>query len=72
MNDLAKIEDLETRLESERHLRKSLETRLLKVEAKLVAEQSQKKSKEDFFGHVLDNLPADLVVLDSEHRVFVH
>ena len=35
MNDLAKIEDLETRFESERHLRKSLETRLLKVEAEL-------------------------------------
>ncbi len=48
MNDLAKIEDLETRLESERHLRKSLETRLLKAEAKLVAEQSQKKIKRRF------------------------
>lgn len=68
MTDLAKIKDLEMQLESERLLRESLEDRLFKVEAKLIQEQSAKNSKEDFFGHVLDNLPADLVVFDSNHR----
>ncbi len=68
MNPSEKILELEKELEKERALRILLDSQLHQLRGKKYKDPQPVADSERFFSNVLDNIPADLVVFDSNHK----
>lgn len=68
MNPSKKILELEKQLEKERAQRILLESQLNELRGIKYRDSQSVADSERFFSHVLDNIPADLVVFDSNHK----
>ena len=68
MNLPEKILSLEKELEREREQRILLESQLESIKGNTLKDSRSIAESERFFSHVLDNIPADLVVFDSNHK----